>query len=202
MFEENQIEYWVQKEILSKITELLERKHLYQSVSLDREALNQKVQEIEQSKRWATKEELEWEGSDTTESLEERKAASLELSNRVTDMLLTNAWKFEVETCVNPSDAIARRESVRQSSSVHVTVLPLIKITCNHCKGILPAHVSGCLETWAEIPTYNPKGEDASESFLQIFNFPYQCQNCRGEPVVFIVRREGLKLTLVGRSLF
>jgi hypothetical protein len=34
----------------------------------------------------------------------------------------------------------------------------------------------------------------------QLFTLGYQCQSCRGEPVVFAVRRDGLKLILVGRS--
>jgi hypothetical protein len=37
---------------------------------------------------------------------------------------------------------------------------------------------------------------------IQIFAFPYQCQNCKKEPLVFMVRREGLKLIIVGRSRF
>ena len=32
--------------------------------------------------------------------------------------------------------------------------------------------------------------------------FPFQCQNCTGEPLFFMVRRDGLKLTMVGRSQF
>jgi len=34
----------------------------------------------------------------------------------------------------------------------------------------------------------------------QLFTLGYQCQSCRGEPVVFSVRRDGVKLILVGRS--
>ena len=37
---------------------------------------------------------------------------------------------------------------------------------------------------------------------MQVFAFPYQCQGCKGEPLVLFVRREVLKLTLVGRSQF
>lgn len=205
MHSEDQIEYWAKREILLKITELLERKHLYQSVSLDREIINQKMLEIEQKKFAANEEQEDWEiinQSHPIDGLEARKAEWRDQMNRIIAYLLTNAWGMEVETCVNPSDAITRRESARERNSWQLMVLPLIKITCNHCQSILPAHISGCIETWAEVPTYNPQGEAPSETFLQIFSFPYQCQSCRGEPIVFIVRREGLKLTLVGRSQF
>ena len=37
---------------------------------------------------------------------------------------------------------------------------------------------------------------------VQLFFFPYQCQSCRGEPLILVVRREGIKLQLVGRSQF
>ena len=35
---------------------------------------------------------------------------------------------------------------------------------------------------------------------VQVFSLQYQCQACKGEPVTFLIRREGLKLQLVGRS--
>ncbi len=34
----------------------------------------------------------------------------------------------------------------------------------------------------------------------QLFILPYQCQSCKGEPLTFLVRRNGGKLQLVGRS--
>jgi len=39
----------------------------------------------------------------------------------------------------------------------------------------------------------------------QVFTFPFQCQNCpkgQGEPIFYLVRREGLKFTITGRSHF
>ncbi len=35
---------------------------------------------------------------------------------------------------------------------------------------------------------------------VQVFSLQYQCQACKGEPVTFLIRREGLKLQIVGRS--
>ena len=36
----------------------------------------------------------------------------------------------------------------------------------------------------------------------QVFSFVYQCQNCKKEPLIFMVRRDELKLTITGRSRF
>lgn len=35
---------------------------------------------------------------------------------------------------------------------------------------------------------------------VQQFTIQYQCQSCKGEPLTFMIRRDGLKLQLVGRS--
>jgi len=34
----------------------------------------------------------------------------------------------------------------------------------------------------------------------QIFVLQYECQNCKGEPVSFLVKRDGVRITLTGRS--
>lgn len=39
-----------------------------------------------------------------------------------------------------------------------------------------------------------------SQQAEQVFVFPYQCQQCKGPPIYFLVRRTGLKLTLCGRD--
>jgi len=41
-----------------------------------------------------------------------------------------------------------------------------------------------------------------NDGAIEIFALPYQCQSCKCEPLFFLVRREGLKLMLVGRSQF
>jgi len=35
----------------------------------------------------------------------------------------------------------------------------------------------------------------------QVWVVAYQCQSCKGEPLIFLVHREGMKLTLCGRSV-
>jgi hypothetical protein len=75
---------------------------------------------------------------------------------------------------------------------------PRIKIFCDHCDTIYPF-----------ISTF-PEGADAVAPIptlgfaqdQQVLFLPYQCQGCLGEgvPVIFMVTRKGLRLTLSGRS--
>lgn len=39
-----------------------------------------------------------------------------------------------------------------------------------------------------------------TDPVVQVLVFNYQCQSCRGTPETFLIRRDGLKLTLCGRS--
>ena len=79
--------------------------------------------------------------------------------------------------------------------------LPSVKVFCTECN-------SG---PWPHIPARESDAKgfsfESSEEKpnIQVFSIPFQCQNCKKEsrsPLVFFIRREGLKLTLVGRSQF
>jgi len=66
--------------------------------------------------------------------------------------------------------------------------LPTINTFCNHCQGN---------------PPFNPVPEN---SFLvhearqdELYLLGYQCQQCKGQPIYFLVCRESLKLRLAGR---
>ncbi len=66
--------------------------------------------------------------------------------------------------------------------------LPTINTFCDHCK-----------ERWPFNPvadgSYLVQGHGQDEFFY----LGYQCQQCKGEAIRFLVRREGLKLRLAGR---
>jgi hypothetical protein len=59
------------------------------------------------------------------------------------------------------------------------------------CQRLEPFHATDCSDIFSG---------DNSQPTRQMFVLQYVCQSCRGEPMVFLVRREGLKLTLAGRS--
>ncbi len=74
---------------------------------------------------------------------------------------------------------------------------PIVKIYCRQCNRVEPFHVT----TARVIGTYQSVAVGSgSHSPLQNYELSYRCQSCRGVPQVFLVRREGNKLTLCGRS--
>lgn len=77
--------------------------------------------------------------------------------------------------------------------------LPTIRIPCSNCSGELQPH-----NPWfqKDRPYVYSETLSNSEKRIQVFAFAFQCQLCKKEPLLFMVRRDGLKLTLVGRSQF
>jgi hypothetical protein len=81
--------------------------------------------------------------------------------------------------------------------------IPTIRMACNFCDGVRLAHNSGFRDEKTlvyGVVVGNDKGQ-----LCQVFTFPFQCQNCpkgQGEPIFYLVRREGLKFTITGRSHF
>jgi hypothetical protein len=69
---------------------------------------------------------------------------------------------------------------------------PDLKLYCAaSCQRLEPFHATDCTHIFSS---------REPEPTRQMFVLQYVCQSCRGEPIVFLVRREGLKLTLAGRS--
>lgn len=72
---------------------------------------------------------------------------------------------------------------------------PDVKLYCKMpgCRRQEPFNMVGCTDMLG--------GEySLARPVRQIFGLSCVCQSCKGEPTIFLVRREGLKLTLVGRS--
>ncbi|MBA4373478.1 MAG: hypothetical protein C0402_11535 [Thermodesulfovibrio sp.] len=75
-----------------------------------------------------------------------------------------------------------------------VISLPTIKTFCSN-------------QSCDRIEPFNPLPKDhvalnhrANGKWQQIFAVEYECQSCKGLPTVFLIRRDGLKLVLEGRS--
>lgn len=78
-----------------------------------------------------------------------------------------------------------------------VVELPSIEVVCRNksCRDTKKAHNpvdSGAV--WR-------KGSLRDERQVEVYHLVYQCQICRQEPLVFLVRRKGAKVTLIGRSV-
>lgn len=158
---------------------LLENHHLYQSVASDITTFEKTVEKIR---------------AKPTSPFSPMSGEDVATIRRLTDFR-NNLWAFTLEG-VLPSILIPPLR--RELPTVNWFQLPTVRVACSHCDGIKPPHNPGYVGitsdftyTFTSIPNSN-----------QIFAFPYQCQNCKCEPVFFLVRREGVKLTLVGRSQF
>lgn len=68
--------------------------------------------------------------------------------------------------------------------------LPTIHVFCQKCASLWPFNPFGVTES-----NYVSDGK-----FVQWFCLAYRCQSCKGTPIKFLVRREGIKLWLVGRD--
>ncbi len=74
--------------------------------------------------------------------------------------------------------------------------LPSIKMYCSKCKDEHTFSSVGVL--WADgFMEYYPIIKDSTE---QLFNFSYNCGICRDNLIGFLVKRDGLRLTLCGRT--
>ncbi len=74
---------------------------------------------------------------------------------------------------------------------------PIVKSYCRSCDRTEPFHVSTRQEIGSALFISRGSREQVP---LQNFALSYTCQSCRGAPEAFLIRREGLRLTLCGRS--
>ncbi len=175
----------IEQEISKKLLELLERKHLYQTVAIDLTAVNNLIHTATESDI-----KIPPPAAGLLMHLTSRVALQKALREYVED-LLDRDWQFE------STGAEPHRAHIKKQGNFPVT-LPTLKIHCNKCDSILPPHnpgypgqsepISIVLEEWKQS--------------VQLVLLPYHCQSCKLEPLVFVVKRTGLKLQLVGRSQF
>jgi hypothetical protein len=108
--------------------------------------------------------------------------------------------RFPWSIAAQDSGSRGIRRSLTHHEVTHPQVsllLPTINIACNFCKGVLPPHNSGYKNQLK--PVFEEVLRDGPP-VIQVFLLPYMCQTCKQEPIFFLVRRKGLKLTLTGRS--
>ncbi|MBE2287712.1 MAG: hypothetical protein IAE77_29915 [Prosthecobacter sp.] len=125
----------------------------------------------------------------------ERKAPT-----RVVKKILDSSWVLVVE---QPAPTKPQRPQYPiESDKEPICFLPRIVRSCVKCDSVT-AHLPGYFGASITEPLIAlDLGMTSSKNRIQVFSFSYQCQVCREEPNVFLVRRQGAKLTLVGRSIF
>ena len=77
--------------------------------------------------------------------------------------------------------------------------VPPVKLFCSVCARAEPYNPFRSLaHSQPYTESFSPHA--GAHEMVQVFVFHYQCQSCRGTPETFLIRRDGLKLTLCGRS--
>jgi hypothetical protein len=75
---------------------------------------------------------------------------------------------------------------------------PDIKLFCHKCERVEPVNSISSTDFFQREST--PRYFLTSGQRVQVFVFSFLCQSCKSVPEVFLVRRQGLKLTHSGRS--
>jgi len=198
-------------EIIRSIQELLETKHLYQSVRIDTTNVKKLIDDVATSQKVQTFMEhiATWAGisgespsgpymPNPSNPVDQYIQELRQNRQYTSDFILESFWDFSTDTC-NQLLA-ARTEKIKDAPTDFV--LPTISVLCKKCNSIQP-HNSGFRGQTHEFQTeqrFINKG--GIQVPVQTFVFPYECQKCKEEPLLFLVHREGSKLRLVGRNHF
>lgn len=212
-------------EITNALTALLGTKHLYQSVAVSSDILAQYVYSTAQLARWEEANRPSLRAKDPEE--EERRA--FVVGKAFVSRTISLPWqpkhldgdppspmhgeqlvlRFELPTIqAHCSTCDARWPFNPGSNSAwHSQRAITVTLAALHEKQAkTPAPPS---RSHAVLPKFlvEKTPEETITSILQrsqqaeqVFLFPYQCQQCKGPPIYFLVRRTGLKLTLCGRD--
>lgn len=78
---------------------------------------------------------------------------------------------------------------------IHTTQfeLKIVKRLCPHCRSPEPLH-----PLWDLVKVYDKTSWKKFSHLHQLFVLPYECQNCKGEPIIFTVQRNVQKIQLCG----
>ena len=172
----------VKAALVKAVKELLENKTLYQSVLIDVSGIEAEINKIK-----ATHPALMHRSYDmVAENQRQQQPYRLKLNEA-----RVNPWAFSTEYFIIP-------EAAAVIEGQTIVDLPTIHVNCANCDSSLPPHNAGYRVLEKPIPSlYFGAGQKGGN---QVFSIPYHCQSCKSEPLMFMVRREGFKLTLVGRS--
>lgn len=162
----------VGKAISNAFNQLLSEKHLYQNVQPDLTVISQTAEEVRKTLR---------------RPLSSSQSGTGAVYPPVEDVVLMG-MKLAARTWVPLGAVFAPSPTVTMQGQQYVQFeVPSINTFCPHCQGAWPfnpMHDSVCLG----------EGQD------QWFFLGYQCQQCKGVPTRFLVRREGTKIRLAGRD--
>jgi len=161
--------------VVAGFRDLLQSKHLYQSVQLP------------QPPRWS---EIAEKPANDDPNLS-RAWVEYEFRERLTQ---TARWFIE--------DPAATRRSLDVSGNVEAVEAlrfrpPDLKLFCTPCERVEAFNLISAEDFLQRTQHMQQKGNVGA---VQLFVLSYQCQSCKGVPEAFLVRRQAARLTLSGRS--
>ena len=178
--------------VVSALKALLTEKHLYQSITVDTAALQTYIEH------------------------EQVFARSRVANRRGDEKSVVQHAKTEAEATVRSIKALPWLKSQPSVLPGGITAeglflqFPTILTVCHCCDGRWPFNSAAAFEiTHSYFPQKPPSTpiETLAAAFAgtdpqtqQLLVLPYQCQQCKGSPVTYMVKRAGQKLTLVGRD--
>lgn len=210
----------VKTRIEISIKELLEQKHLYQNININLEDIKEEISKVIGIRHPVLSDIGRFPKQETLNFNAQQPLVA------IVNNIVTSCWRFGYKAPLDIEEVIGKEldEVVKNDNKVINIPLPDINIVCRKCKNEPLPHNPGYKgqQKFLANADYEPnnlkevsqlnsknifKGPEFIERYIspnmvQIFFFPYQCQRCKGEPVIFMVRRQGLKLQLVGRSHF
>lgn len=144
--------------ITSALKDLIENRHLYQSLVVDGKSPSKQIPEST------------------------RPPATSQIALAIFRRTSNLPWRFH--------EPLA--DSIPTKTQSMLLSLPTVKVFCGNCDRVEP---------------FNPVSSDSivlqaaptAESLYQAFILQFQCQSCKGAPEVFMVKRQGWKLSLTGR---
>jgi hypothetical protein len=190
---------YIRSEIEEKIKMLLEVKHLYQSTMINVDPINKFIDEAEKSSEYlfdmSRLKDMQSLSHHAGRVNPQSKPEKYKKKFRdEANSILNEFWVFLSEYTPDP-------QVMGFSNSINPCefVLSSIQIPCANCDAFQPVHHAGYR---GQTQRFEPVSMKITGIPHQTFIFPYQCQACMGEPIIFMVHRKGLKLTLTGRSYF
>ena len=169
---------------------LLQEKHLYQSVELRVEDLSASLEELANTQCDIIAQIMPFGGGGGPRVPHQSKEEMIREYTGQADSFLRNIPYFIKKE--GGGSPLAKPSRPLKGCFISV---PTVRTFCNHpdCEGVWPHNQ--CPDPSYLIPS-SLSGEDQQ----QVFVLRYQCQNCKRDPVTFLVKRDGRRLTLTGRE--
>ena len=218
------------REITGALSLLLGSRHLYQSVDIASDFLQQYVERAATSARSDAERQvagIQLTGISRADWIAEKAHSAASTAQSLAARIASLRWQpHRADVTLN-----------KENPGTLLIELPTIQTLCPHCDGVWPFN-AGTNSRWGSLeptehtlvgpilndplPTltgggrpkvYLPasKAEELMAKLVtaivelkqkthQLLVLPYQCQQCKDAPVTFLVRRAGLRTTLCGRE--